>query len=154
MKRLLALFCIITSLMLLTECKKYPEGPSISLRSKKARITNIWKVSKYLENNVDLTTNFNNTFSNFSFVTSKDEEYKIIRVLNVFTTLVTTTEFGNWSLSSNKKTLNLIPVSISAGLVPSSSSWQILKLFEKEMWLRNIDSNGKIIEYHLVTGIL
>ena len=62
MKKLFVLFCIITSALLLTECKKYPEGPSISFRTKKARIINSWKVSKYLENNVDLTTNFNNVF--------------------------------------------------------------------------------------------
>jgi hypothetical protein len=152
MKKLFVLFCIITSALLLTECKKYPEGPSISFRTKKARIINSWKVSKYLENNVDLTTNFNSVFTNFSFITSKDGEYKIIKVVRVFSTNVTTTEYGNWNLASNKKTLNLTPVSISSGTLPSSSSCQILKLFEDEMWLRIIDSTGKIIEYHLVSA--
>jgi hypothetical protein len=70
----------------------------------------------------------------------------------VFSTNVTTTEYGNWNLASNKKTLNLTPVSISSGTLPSSSACQILKLFEDEMWLRIIDSTGKIIEYHLVSA--
>jgi len=138
--------------MLLTECKKYPEGPSISFRTKKARIINSWKMSKYLENNVDLTTNFNSVFTNFSFVTSKDEEYKIIKTVSVFSTNLTTTEIGSWNLASNKKTLNVTPISISAGTLPSTTSFQILKLYENEIWLRSIDSNGKIIEYHLVSA--
>ena len=148
MKRLLALFCIITSVLLLTECKKYPEGPSISFRSKKERIVNTWKLSKYYENSVDLTSNFNTVYTKFSFVTTKSGDYTITRELY---SLVNTTESGTWTLSSNKKTFNLFPASITVGSVPSSSSWQILKLYEKEMWLRNIDSNGKIIEYHLIS---
>ena len=152
MKKLFTLICLFTSALLLIECKKYPEGPSISLRSKKARITDNWSVSKYLENNVDLTTDFNIVFKNFYFVTSKDGEYLIKRTVVVFTTNVHTEEYGNWNLASNKKTLNLIPVSISGGTLPPASSWQILKLYENEMWLRNIDSNGKVIEYHLVSA--
>ena len=149
MNRLFALFCIITSVLLLTECKKYPEGPSISFRSKKERIANTWKLSKYYENSVDLTSNFNTVYTKFSFVTTKNGDYTITRELY---SLVNTTESGTWTLSSNKKTFNLFPTSITIGAVPNASSWQILKLYENEMWLRNIDSSGKIIEYHLVSA--
>lgn len=133
---------------MLTDCKKYPEGPGVSFRSKKERIANTWKLSKYYENSVDLTSNFNTVYTKFSFVTTKNGNYTITREIY---SVVNTTETGTWSLSSNKTTLNLFPATISAGTVPSTSSWQILKLYEKEMWLRNIDSNGKIIEYHLIS---
>jgi hypothetical protein len=149
MKKLFALICIITSALLLTECKKYPEGPSISLRSKNERIANTWKLSKYYENSVDLTSNFNTTFTKFAFNTTKGGDYTITRELY---SIANTTESGTWTLSSNKKTFNLSPTSITIGAVPNASSWQILKLYENEMWLRNIDSNGKIIEYHLVSA--
>ena len=149
MKRLFTLICIITSVLLLTECKKYPEGPSVSFRSKKERIANTWKLSKYYENNVDLTSNFNTAYTKFTFTTTKGGDYTITREFYGF---ANTSETGTWTFSSNKKTFILLPTSISVGTLPSSSSWQILKLYENEMWLRNIDSNGKVIEYHLVSA--
>ena len=147
MKKLFAIICIITSALLLTDCKKYPEGPGVSFRSKKERIANTWKLSKYYENSVDLTSNFNTAYTKFSFVTTKNGNYTITREIY---SVLSTTETGTWTLTSSKTTLNLFPATISAGTVPNTSSWQILKLYEKEMWLRNIDSNGKIIEYHLI----
>lgn len=149
MKKLFTLICLITSALLLTECKKYPEGPSISFRSKSERVANTWKLSKYYEKNVDLTSNFNTAYTKFTFTTTKGGDYTLTRELF---SLANTSETGNWSFSSNKKTFILSPTSISLGTLPSSSSWQILKLYEKEMWLRNIDSNGKVIEYHLVSA--
>jgi hypothetical protein len=146
MKKLLA-FIFLSSILLFSECKKYPEGPYISLRSKKERIANTWKLSKYLEDGVDLTSTFNSTFTQFAFYTTKDGNYTITRQ---YYSIITTTESGTWSLSSNKKDFNLNPSSISAGTLPSTSTWQILKLYEKDFWLRSFDSNGKTIEYHLI----
>ena len=37
-------------------CKKYDEGPAISLRSKKNRLTGEWEVTKYLKNQEDYLT--------------------------------------------------------------------------------------------------
>ena len=73
MKKLFTLICLFTSALLLTECKKYPEGPSISFRSKSERVANTWKLSKYYENNVDLTSNFNTAYTKFTFTTTKAE---------------------------------------------------------------------------------
>lgn len=147
MKKLFVLFSIITTALLLSECKKYPEGPSISFRSKKERIANNWKLSKYYENDVDLTSNFNTIYTKFEFNTTKGGDYTINRTLYP---IANTSENGTWSLASDKKTFSLFPKTISAGAVPSSTSWQILKLYEKEFWLRNFDSNGKKTEYHLI----
>ncbi len=147
MKKLFVLFSIITTALLLSECKKYPEGPSVSFRSKKERIANNWKLSKYYENDVDLTANFNTVYTKFSFNTTKGGDYTISRQIY---SLANTTESGTWTLASDKKTFSLFPKSITVGAVPNSSSWQILKLYEKELWLRNFDSNGKKTEYHLI----
>ena len=146
MSKLLALI-FISSVLFFTECKKYPEGPSISFISKKERIANTWKISKYMEDGVDLTSNFNSTFTKFSLNTTKSGEYTISRE---FYSTFNTSETGNWTLSSDKKTFTINPKTISFGTVPSASSHQILKLYENEFWIRNIDSNGKIIEYHLI----
>ncbi len=146
MKTLFA-FILLIGTLLFTECKKYPEGPALSLRTKKERIANTWKLSKYIENSVDLTSNFNSIFTQFSFYASKDGHYTISRQYQSF---FNTTESGTWTLSSNKKDFTLNPSSISAGTLPNYSTWQILKLYEKEFWLRTLDANGKLIEYHLI----
>lgn len=38
-------------------CKKYDEGPSLSLRSKKTRLTGEWEVTSYLKNEKDVLSN-------------------------------------------------------------------------------------------------
>lgn len=130
-----------------TECKKYPEGPSFSLRSKKERIANNWKVQKYLENDVDKTSDFNALHSKWNLLTTKEGSYTITRE---FYGILSTTEKGTWALTAGNKNFALTPTSISTGALPSPSSWQILKLFEKEFWVRSYDSNSKKIEYHLI----
>ncbi|MCK9480292.1 MAG: lipocalin family protein [Bacteroidia bacterium] len=41
-----------------TSCKKYEEGPSMSLRSKKARLAGEWKLDKVIYNGKDITSEF------------------------------------------------------------------------------------------------
>jgi hypothetical protein len=50
---LIVLACITES------CKKYPDGPCISLRSAKNRIVGTWKVDKLYINDIDSTDEFN-----------------------------------------------------------------------------------------------
>ncbi|MBI3520359.1 MAG: DUF5004 domain-containing protein [Bacteroidetes bacterium] len=150
MKTLLA-FIFLSSILLFTECKKYPEGPAISFRSKKERISNSWKVSELKINDVDSTAYYTNILHDYTLNINKSGSYTItyfVTVPNIGN--ITNTESGFWSFSSNKKDLNLSPSSISYGNVPSSSSWQILKLYEKELWLRSFDVNGKKTEFHLL----
>lgn len=44
---------LVLILLVLTGCKKYEEGPAISLRSKEARLCQEWKLDKYLVNGED-----------------------------------------------------------------------------------------------------
>lgn len=37
---------LVLSVLLLFGCKKYEEGPSISFRTKKARLTNAWNIER------------------------------------------------------------------------------------------------------------
>lgn len=41
---------LVLILLALTGCKKYEEGPAISLRSKEARLCQEWKTDNYLQN--------------------------------------------------------------------------------------------------------
>ena len=143
MKKLIALF-FLSFVLLVSSCKKYPEGPAISLRTKSERIANTWKISKYLEDNVDKTSDFNTIFNNYTLKTTKGGDYTLTyKALS----LANYTETGSWSFSSDKKDITLLQSNPNNG---TSSTWQILKLYEKELWVRKIDSNGKTQEIHLV----
>jgi hypothetical protein len=143
MKKLLILF-FVSGTLVFTQCKKYPEGPAISLRSKQERIANTWKVSKYLENSVDKTSDFNTIFNNYVLTTTKGGDYTITyKALS----LANYSESGSWSLSSDKEDITFTQSSPNNGSV---TTWKILKLYEKEFWAKSVDANGKITEVHLV----
>ncbi len=142
MKKLLILF-FVSGTLVFTQCKKYPEGPAISLRSKKERIANTWKASKYLENSVDKTSDFNAIFNNYILTTTKGGDYTITyKVLSV----ANYSESGSWSLSSDKEDITFTQSSPNNGSV---TTCKILKLYEKELWAKSVDANGKITEVHL-----
>lgn len=151
MKKLIVLFSMITSVLILTECKKYPDGPSISFRSAKERVSNTWKIEKLIKNNVDSTSYYTNLLKDYTATLSKSGSYTISYYVVVpILGNLSNTESGSWTLSSDKKTLNINPTSIVVGSVPAASSWQILKLYEKSLWIRDIDSNGNTTEFHFI----
>ncbi len=46
---------MVVPVLLQTGCKKYEDGPAFSLRSKKARLVNYWKIDKWFQNGTDYT---------------------------------------------------------------------------------------------------
>lgn len=54
LKSKILLLSLIT--VLAVSCKKYEEGPSLSLRSKKARVANKWKIEKVVIDGDDVTS--------------------------------------------------------------------------------------------------
>src|SRR3989339_924733 len=50
-------FFLAAGLIFSTSCKKYPEGPSISLRTKTQRITGSWTIEKVTVNGTEATLN-------------------------------------------------------------------------------------------------
>ena len=134
------------SLIFLEGCKKYPEGPAISLRSKKERVANTWKLDKLLSGGVDSTAYFTNYFNDYTVVLSRSGSYTISYTIMSFGV----TETGDWSFSSDKEDLQITPKATSYGTVPSTSVLQIIKLYEKELWLRSFYGNGAAREYHFL----
>jgi hypothetical protein len=148
MKHFLALVFLGMS-VLFFQCKKYPEGPTISLRSKAERLANSWKVQKLLINNVDSTTAFTNVLKDYTVNITKTGSYNTSYYVTipVFGN-ISNTESGTWAFSSDKKNVMLTPQSITIGSLPSPSTSQILKLKEKELWTKSTDANGKTTEIH------
>jgi len=75
MKNKIKLVVLIAFAGLLTfgveSCKKYPEGPTISLRTRKERVANTWKVDNYKVYGTDLTS----LFADYTETYTKDGNY-------------------------------------------------------------------------------
>lgn len=132
------------SLILLDGCKKYSEGPALSLRSKKERVANTWKLDALISGGVDSTAYFNSFFNDYTVSLTKSGSYTISYNFRGFSA----SESGDWAFSSDKEDLQITPKTVSYGTVPSPSVLQIMKLYEKELWLRSFYGNGVAKEYH------
>jgi hypothetical protein len=142
-KRVFLLFIII--IFMVTACKKYDEGPTFSLRSKKARvvgkwITEMWMVNKYEQVSM-LDTNRTAEFT-------EDGIYRY-HEYNPYTHLAKNLE-GNWAFRSEKEQLLL---SLPGNADTSSYQiWDILRLKNKELRLEMVDygfPNSVLYEWRL-----
>lgn len=114
-------------------CKKYPEGPTLSVRSRAERVANTWKVDNYKMNGNDLTSlvsSYNETFT-------KKGAYSYI-----------------WSLFSGSGTWVFqnkdAEIKITGNDAQSTRTLYILKLEEESFWYYTMDGNDKH-EYHMVS---
>lgn len=119
-----------------TGCKKYDEGPTLSLASKKGRVANIWKIEKFMENGVDLTAAALLFFNNVSWEFKKDKTYIISSSSS------TNAETGTWDFDSKKENLILTPNGGS-----NAYKEEIIRLTSNEMWWKEVDGSDTY-EYH------
>ncbi|MFM7682568.1 MAG: lipocalin family protein [Bacteroidota bacterium] len=123
---------IMLIVLSLVSCGKYEEGPGISLRTKKNRITNTWKLTKAEVNGVDQTP----SPSSYSLTMTLKDDETLTANYTIFTVPINTS--GNWAFSSDK--LNLI-LTDNTG----SSTNNILRLTNKELKLRQIDAGDTTV---------
>ncbi len=127
------LFMVVTQ-----SCKKYEEGPAISLRSKKARVVNVWKAEKATEDGRDVTNDYKNITWEF-----KDDGKFIITVKDASFSLSLN---GTWEFNSDKTKI----ITIMDGEKTES---EILRLKEKSLWVKQKETHGSTvhtIELHLI----
>ncbi|MEO6239808.1 MAG: hypothetical protein ABIQ40_00665 [Bacteroidia bacterium] len=115
-----------------TQCKKYEEGPRLSLHSKKARIANSWKYEQVTHNGTDITASYANCF----WELKKDGNY--------INTQGTSTYAGTWQFASDKEDIILTPA--SSGY---SSTWHIIRLTNDELWV-TVHLTTSSYEYHFI----
>ena len=112
-------------------CKKYEEGPKLSLRTKKMRLCHEWKISNVTLNGVDVTSTY---AADYQLHIEKNGSYHV--------TYGTATDEGKWELGEDKDDIYMtsnLPGSVE-------QAFRILKLKNNEIWLRNTLPNGdKII---------
>lgn len=125
-------------------CKKYPEGPYFSLRSKAARLHQNWKLVQYFRDGIDRTTAFMQPYSTYQFNINKDGTMNIhtesYMPQNGSTHIVQVN--GKWQLNDKKTDVifneeyvndNDLPQPVLSGI---RHDYIILKLTEKELGLQ------------------
>ncbi len=117
----------------LTGCKKYEEGPALSLRSKTARVANTWKVESFTINGVDNTSSL--TSINYTETFDKDGNYSYNSSAD--------TGSGKWEFQSDNEQIKRSGVSGQ-----STETLYILRLKEREFWYYYLDGNDRY-EIHL-----
>src|SRR3989339_405986 len=130
-----ALLAFIAILIIPTiqSCKKYSDGPVISLRSRTERLANTWKVENYKRNGTDYTS----LVSNYTETYTKSGDYSY--------SWGSLTGTGKWAFQSNDE-----EIKISGTDNQSSQTLIILKLKENEFWYYYMDGNDRN-EFHMIS---
>ena len=113
-------------------CQKYEDGPMLSLRTRKERVSNQWVVDNYKINGADYTsllTNYTETFS-------KNGAYAYSWSLF--------NGAGNWAFQNND-----MEIKLTGSDKQSSRTLFILKLEEKAFWYY-YTKDGERNECHMI----
>lgn len=118
---------IIAALVMtsLSSCKKYSEGPTISIIAKEVRVDNLWKVDKFI------------TPTGTELVDTANTLYKFTRSGQVIWSNNKQAFTGNWEFGDKKKTIIL-------DFIPFDETYTILRLKNREMWLERIDNGAQV----------
>lgn len=118
-------------------CKKYEDGPMISLASKTSRISNDWRVEKAIENGNEVT----GSFDKYEISLRKNETASLTANYTFLGVVYNYNTQGTWSLEEHKEKIRVDYEDDGA-----DASYYILRLKEKELWVRQEGTN---LELHL-----
>lgn len=120
-------FGVILLVILLSSCRKYSDGPSFSLLSKKSRICNDWLLVTHTVNDEDVISQ--NVTS--KMIIEKDGTYAISETTESMGQLQGEYSNGNWSFSDAKDMLYLY----QNGAAKPTRTFKIKELRNKEIKL-------------------
>jgi len=141
--RNLALLSLVAFMFVGTGCKKYEEGPTISFRSKKARVVNDWHVKKEYKNGKDVTDDNLDLY----YLFEDDNTGKITHIIHSGLGDITSNNNFKWDFNSDKTKL-IITWLDDDGNPDGTEEYTILKLYENEMWWK-YQNGDDTYEYHL-----
>lgn len=119
-----------------TSCKKYPDGPAISLKSKKARVENTWVIEQAIRNGNDVTSDY----SIYTLKLNKDGDANLKATVDFGGGFVYQGNTdGTWEFNSNKT--NII---FDYENNDFDNVYQILKLKTDELWIREIGGEDEL----------
>lgn len=123
-----------------TACKKYDEGPAVTLMTKKARLAGSWEIEAWLENGVDNTSDYRTLISSETFTIEKDGSYTSA---TTFTIGGSDTDSGTWEFINDKEDVKTL--SNVTGATPDTM--HLIRLKNKEFWTKEV-SGGNTYETH------
>ncbi|CAN5913906.1 hypothetical protein BH11BAC7_BH11BAC7_26450 [soil metagenome] len=113
-------------------CKKYPDGPSFTLRTRTHRVAGTWRVENYKVNGTDYTS----LVTDYTETYSKDGNYSYS-----WGSLAGT---GTWTFENNDEEIQISGVSNQ-----DDHRLFIMKLEEKSFWYYYMDGSDRK-EVHLI----
>ncbi len=126
----------------LNSCSPYEEGPAISLRSKSERMANTWRVDYAVEADGDDLTD---SYADDTFIL--DADGNITYTYELVGTEVTST--GIWAFTNDDENVRFdITYEVFGLPINDIQTYEILKLKETEVWIRDIDDDQ--LELHFV----
>lgn len=138
--RILSLTVVLAIFFTFSGCGKYEEGPDFSLRSKTSRITGIWKIDKMFINDVEQV--IDETANTVRIDIMKDGTGKISVSFQSLTFAFDIT----WKFSDDKLSVIISTTSVELlTFYPDIiAEHEILRLTNKECWLRNSKSENSV----------
>ncbi len=138
MKTIKLFLPVVLILLVMSSCGKYEEGPGISVRTKTARVVNKWMVQEASISDSITTANYEGQTYEFD----RDETITIGLTILGFSISAP----GTWTFNSEKTNiLTTYSIDIMGFATTTTINWEILKLKEKEMKVRNIDTEEIIV---------
>ena len=132
-KKYALFFLFIFLACIFCTCKKYPEGPFISLKTKENRVDGTWEVEKYLVNGVDSVASKYSPGCTINFYAKASSGGS----RNI--SIQCEKSSGYWSFRDRKESIVVWPLdtTIKSSLFLSRfTTWKILKLKYKEIHLK------------------
>jgi len=149
------LLLLALTFILASSCKKYPDGPLLSLRTKQHRICGDWKVEYFSINGYDSTAYLQsqNLYGFYVFSEPKeghpgDFAYNSFGNYSNDSSLWYSSE-GTWEFKDNKESLHIRSRTYHSkhfnigAFAADNVTWEIRRLKEKEMWLKTTYIDGR-----------
>ena len=127
-----SLLAIITLGSLSTGCGKYEEGPDFSLRSRRERIANTWRVEKAMNGSDDVTS----AFDQYELKMTKDGDATLTANYALGDLTFEFATNGTWDFENSDEDLKLDFENNDA-----DETYTILRLKEDELWVREKGGN-------------
>jgi hypothetical protein len=118
--------CIVCAIIGLSGCKKYEDGPGLSLSSKKSRIAATWEYRKVIYNAIDETA----LFIGDTWEIKKDGNFNDLWDGN--------NDPGKWDFALDKEAIDF---RYDDGTI---MRYTIKRLTAKDLWIENVDSGDTL----------
>ena len=128
MKKLLNFICMfaVCTIIALSGCKKYEDGPGLSLSSKTSRVAGTWEFKKARFNSLDLTSEF----IDYTWEMEKDGDFNMVSDGYI--------DHGKWEFALDKEAIDF---RYDGG--SSVERYNIKRLTNKELWMESIEDGDR-----------